>query len=431
MKRRTFLKLGGLAGAGLLAGCNTSPAKVSGKTAGAPRVVVVGGGPGGLSAAINIKRTNPKIDVTVVERNAMYSTCFGGNWVFGDVASLEDITYNYRNLKSKHGINVVHDEVVGFDPVKQQVSLAMAEQPLAYDRLVVSPGISFRWDRIEGHDETTSFLVPHAWKAGYQTLMLKTQINAMPDNGTMVLAAPPNPFRCPPGPYERASMIALYLKRAKPKAKLIILDPKDKFSKQRLFTEGWETHYGFGTDQAIIEWVPKAKGGTVTRVDPYKKELVTADGETIKADVINYVPPQKANTTVVRMGLVDDSGWCPIDQMTFESKQVPNVHVLGDASIASPMPKSGFSANSQGRVCGRAVANLLSGKQPDNGPILDNQCFSLVTPDYAISVAAGYQVTDRKIVKTGGGLFPKDGNFKGEAESARAWYSNITGALFG
>ncbi len=433
MKRRELLKFSAIAGAAVLTGCATAPSpqtKISAKKSAVARVVVVGGGPGGISAAQNIKKANPEIEVTLVERNVHYSTCFGGNWLYSDIVSKDELTFNYRNLPKEHNINVIHDEVIGIDADKQLVKLALRSQPLEYDRLVVSPGISFRWDMIEGHDETTTFLVPHAWKAGYQALILKSQLNAMPENGTMVLAAPPNPFRCPPGPYERASMIAAYMKREKPKAKLIILDAKEKFSKQGMFTAGWEEHYGFGTDNAIIEWVPKSMGGDVQRIDPNKKELITKDGETIKADVINYVPAQKANTTAVRMGLVDESGWCPIDQETFESKRVANIHVLGDASIASPMPKSAFAADSQGSVCGRAVADLLGGKPTNATASLTNHCFSLITADHGISVLAAYVLDNRKIQRTGGGLFPTDGTYKREAKSAHAWYQGITASMF-
>jgi len=431
MKRRDLFRLGAFAGVAALTGCATATSRLTAQGKSAPaRVVVIGGGPGGLSAAKTIKKTNPEIEVTLVERNPHYSTCFGSNWALADIASMEEMTFNYQNLPKKHNVNIIHDEVTGIDADKKLVNLALRGQPLEYDRLVVSPGISFRWDMIEGHDESTAFMVPHAWKAGYQTLMLKAQLDAMSETGTMVLVAPPNPFRCPPGPYERAGMIAAYMKREKPRAKLIILDTKDKFSKQKLFTAGWQKEYGFGTDNALIEWVSKSKGGEVQRIDPRKKVLVTKNGETIKADVINYIPAQKANATAVNLGLVDASGWCPVDQETFESKRVPNVHVLGDASIAKPMPKSAFAANSQGMVCGRAVANLLSGKKTDASASFQNHCYSLVSADYGISVAAGYKVDNRKIAKTGGGLFPTDGNFKQEAKNADAWYIGMVGTMF-
>ena len=434
MKRRELFKISAgavIAGAGAstLIGCNSAPAINTNKSAVA-RVVVVGGGPGGISSAQAIKAANPAIDVTIVEKNAKYSTCFGSNWVLGDVTTMKDITFGYNTLSKKHKINVIQGEVTGIDAEKRTVSLSNGKF-LEYDRLVVSPGISFRWDTIEGLDESTADTITHAWKAGPQTVILKKQLNAMPDNGTFVMCAPPNPFRCPPGPYERASMVATYLKNNKPKAKLIILDAKDKFSKFGLFKEGWRKNYGFETDNAIIEWVSKSNGGGVKAIDAKTKTITTMDGEKIKADVINYIPAQKASNTAAKMGLVNASGWCPVDQETFESTLIKNVHVLGDASIAKPMPKSGFSADSQGKVCGTAVANLLSGKSVDPKARFANQCFSLVAPTYGISVAAGYRLDGKHhIGKTGGGLFPKDGNFTGEATSAHAWYNNITSSLF-
>ncbi len=434
MKRRELFKLGAgaiVAGAGAssLIGCSSAPAINTNKSAVA-RVVVVGGGPGGISAAQTVKATNPGIDVTLVERNAKYSTCFGSNWVLSDILTMDDITFGYSKLQTKHKINVVQGEVTGIDADKKTVSLANGKF-LEYDRLIVSPGISFRWDTIEGLDETTTETIPHAWKAGPQTSILKKQLNAMKQGGTFVMCAPPNPFRCPPGPYERASMVATFLKKNNPKAKLIILDAKDKFSKFGLFKEAWRKNYGFESDNSIIDWVAKSKGGSVKSVDAKTKTITTSNGDKIKADIINYIPAQKANTTAVTMGLVNASGWCPVDQESFESTMIKNVHVLGDASIAKPMPKSGFSADSQGKLCGAAVANLLSGKTVNDSAGLFNQCFSLVAPTYGISVAAGYKLDGKhKIMKTGGGLYPKDGNFTGEAQSAHSWYDNITGSLF-
>lgn len=437
MKRRDFLKYStltaaGVTGSNLLTGCASSPA-VQTKKSMAARVVVIGGGTGGLTVAQTIKKEDPSIEVTVVEKNKFYSTCFGSNWVLSDIFTMNDITYNYTKMAEKYNINMVYDEAVGIDPEKKVVHLANMSQPLEYDRLVVSPGISFRWDQIEGHDETTSHLVPHAWKAGYQTMQLKEQINDMADDGTMVMVAPPNPFRCPPGPYERASMVAEYLKREKPKAKLLILDAKDKFSKFGLFTAGWEKHYGFKTDNATLEWVSKSNGGEVSAIDPYKKIITTKNGDTIKADVINYIPAQKANMTAVKLGLVNDSGWCPVMPETFESTLIANVHVLGDASIAKPMPKSAFAANSQGVNCGKAIVALLTGKQTDANATFGNQCYSLITGTHGISVAAGYKLDQGKMVKTFGGLFPKEQTTKThkiESDAARGWYAGMAGSMF-
>jgi len=439
MKRRELIKLGaaataGVAGTQLLTGCETTTTKASAAPAKSskPRVVVVGGGVGGIATAQSIKKSDPNIDVTIVEKNQIYSTCFGSNWVLSDIFTMKDITSNYNKMADRYKINMIIDTVVGVDPVKQTVQIANGKD-LAYDRLVVSPGIDFRWDTVEGHDESTAHLVPHAWKAGYQTMQLKEQLDDMPADGTFLMVAPPNPFRCPPGPYERVSMVAEFVKREKPKAKIIVLDAKDKFSKFGLFTGGWKTHYGYESDNSIIDWVSKSMGGQVQAVDPKKKTVTTVDGETIKADVINYIPAQKANNIADKMGLTNDKGWCPIDQQTFESTQVKNIHVIGDASVASPMPKSGFAANSQGVVAGKAIAALLNGKDTDAAANFGNQCYSLIASDHGISVAAGYKLTDRKIGKTSGGLFPKDHTekaFRNESLAARGWYAGMYGVLF-
>ncbi len=442
MKRRELIKLGaaataGVAGSQLLTGCDHNPSMKkgmasTGKSAKA-RVVVVGGGVGGVSTAQAIKKADPNIEVTIIEKNKLYSTCYASNWVLSDIFKMNDITSNYNKMADKYKINMVYDQVVGYDPVKKTVSTAHGKT-FAYDRLVVSPGISFRWDTIEGHDESTTHLVPHAYKAGYQTMQLKEQMDDMPADGTMVMVTPPNPFRCPPGPYERASMVAEFLKREKPKAKLIILDAKDKFSKFGLFTGGWKMHYGYESDNSIIDWVSKSNGGTVKAVDPKNMTVTTADGEKIKADVINYIPAQKANNTAAMMGLVNDKGWCPVDQTTFESTMVPGVHVLGDSSVASPMPKSAFSANSQAAVVGKAVAALVNGQEASKDGNFGNQCYSLITTDHGISVAAGYKLKEGKIAKTSGGLFPKQLTkkaFEMEAGSARGWYAGMAGTIFG
>jgi len=442
MKRRELIKLGAAAAAGvtgsqILTGCVQTPVAGSATTASTTkgpkaRVVVVGGGVGGVSTAQAIKKADPEIDVTIVEKNKAYSTCFGSNWVLNDIFTMGDITFNYTKMADRYKVNMVFDKVVGCDPVNQTVSLGSGDT-LPYDRLVVAPGISFRWDKVEGHDSSTDYLVPHAWKAGYQTMMLKEQIDDMPVDGTMVMVAPPNPFRCPPGPYERASLIADYFKREKPKAKLVILDAKDRFSKMGLFTMGWEMNYGYGTDNSIIDWVGMSDGGVVQAIDPKKKVITTADGDTVKADVINYIPAQKACMTAEKLELTNEGGWCPVDQQTFESTLVKNIHVIGDASIASPMPKSAFAANSQAAVAGKAIAAMLNGQDTNTTPNFGNQCYSLITSDHGISVAAGYKTTNRKMAKTNGGLFPKNHTekaFKNESLAARGWFAGMSGVLF-
>jgi NADPH-dependent 2,4-dienoyl-CoA reductase/sulfur reductase-like enzyme len=270
--------------------------------------------------------------------------------------------------------------------------------------------------------------MPHAWKAGEQTLLLRRQLEAMEDGGTVVMSAPANPFRCPPGPYERASLIAYYLKTKKPKSKLIILDAKDAFSKQRLFQNAWKALY------PNLEWVSLSSGGKVTSVDVGAMTLVTDFGRH-KADVANVIPPQKAARIAELAGVADRTGWCPIDPATFESKLQPNVHVVGDASIAGAMPKSAFSANAQAKVCAAAVAKLLAGGSPDEAKLI-NTCYSLVAPDYGISIVGVYRPADGQIKEVEGstGVSALDAPSSTralEATFANDWFKTITNEVFG
>jgi sulfide dehydrogenase [flavocytochrome c] flavoprotein subunit len=338
------------------------------------------------------------------------------------------ITHGYDNLKSKHGVKVVHDTVVEIDPGNQSVKLA-GGKTLKYDRLILSPGIDFTWDAIEGYDQPASEVMPHAWKAGEQTVNLRDKLQAMPDGGVVVIAPPGNPFRCPPGPYERASLIAHYLKANKPRSKILILDAKEKFSKQALFTRGWEKFY-----PGMIEWVSLTNGGEVKRVDT-KTMTVYTEFDQHKVDVANIIPPQKAAGIAHRAGLTDQSGWCPVNQKTFESSLHAGIHVIGDSCIAGKMPKSGYSANSQAKVCAAAVVALLSGRETGE-PSFINTCYSLVSPEYGISVAAVYKLENGSIVgiEGAGGVTPKDSEssqFSAEAVFAEGWYKNITYDMFG
>ncbi|MEA2926373.1 MAG: sulfide dehydrogenase [flavocytochrome c] flavoprotein chain, partial [Alphaproteobacteria bacterium] len=299
---------------------------------------------------------------------------------------------------------------------------------LPYDRLVLSPGIDIRWDGLPGYTEAAAERMPHAWKAGEQTLLLRRQLEAMEDGGTVVISAPANPFRCPPGPYERASLIAYYLKTKKPKSKLIVLDAKDAFSKQGLFQGAWKALY------PNLEWVSLSSGGKVTSVDAGAMTLVT-DFARHKADVANVIPPQKAGRIAEIAGAADRTGWCPIDPATFESKLQPNIHVIGDASIAGAMPKSAFTANAQAKVCAAAVAKLIGGGKPDD-PRLINTCYSLVAPDYGISVAGVYRPADGQLkdVEGSGGVSPINAPAStraAEATFANGWFSTITQEVFG
>jgi NADPH-dependent 2,4-dienoyl-CoA reductase/sulfur reductase-like enzyme len=300
---------------------------------------------------------------------------------------------------------------------------------LPYDRLVLAPGIDIRWDGLPGYVEAAAERMPHAWRAGEQTLLLRKQLESMEDGGLVVISAPANPFRCPPGPYERASLIAHYLKTRKPKSKLIILDAKDAFSKQGLFLAAWKELY-----PELIEWVPLSKGGRVTSVDPATNTLTTEFGSH-KAAVANVIPPQKAARIAEVAGVADKTGWCPIDPVTFESKLQQNVHVIGDACIAGGMPKSAFAANSQAKGCAAALAKLLGGEKPAE-PKLVNTCYSLVAPDYGISVAGVYTPVNGlwTDVKGAGGVSPANAPRSArqlEANYANGWFNTITTEVFG
>ncbi|MCU7813218.1 MAG: NAD(P)/FAD-dependent oxidoreductase, partial [Candidatus Thiodiazotropha sp. (ex Notomyrtea botanica)] len=273
------------------------------------KVVVVGGGVGGCTAAKYLRKLDPNIDVTLIETKKAYTSCFMSNEVLSGDRTIESITFDYEGLK-RHGVRVVIDSVTAIDPVAKSVATESGDA-FGYDACVVSPGVDFKWDAIEGYDEAVAEEIPHAWFAGPQTVTLKNQIRAMPEGGKVIIVAPPNPYKCPPGPYERAAQIAMYCKHHKPRAKIIILDPKDAFSKQGLFRQGWSKHYGFGTENSMIEWVGAASGGKVESIDPSTRTL-EAEVEDFEADVINIIPPQKAGKVAYSSDLVEGD-WCPVD----------------------------------------------------------------------------------------------------------------------
>ncbi len=396
----------------------------------APRVVVVGGGFGGAACARYVKLIDARIDVVLIEREQTYATCPFSNLVLGGLRTLASITHGYDALPAKTGISVVHDTVTTVDAGKKTVTLASGKR-VDYDRLVLSPGIDMRWGAIEGYDEKASEIMPHAWKAGPQTTLLGRQLEAMADGGLVVIAAPDNPYRCPPAPYERACMIANYLRTSgKTKSKIMILDAKDKFAKQELFQQGWNRFY-----DGMIEWVPRAQGGEVTAVDP-RSMTVTAKAGTFKAAVANIVPPQMAAAVARNVGVATQDGWCEIDPRTFESIAKPGVHVIGDSCWPGAMPKSGFAANSQAKVCAAALVALLRGREPVD-PLFLNTCYSTIAPDYAISIADSFRVAANGVIVAvlgNGGLSPLDApdNFrKAEYDYAQGWYVSITGEMFG
>jgi len=422
INRRDFVKALGAA----TAVSATSFPLIAG-AAGKARVVVVGGGYAGATCAKYIRKYNSGIDVTLIEKDKDFYSCPLSNEVLGGERSLDSLKFGYDGLKG-HGVSVVHDKGIEIDPAKKTVKTQDGKS-LGFDYLVVAPGISMKWGAIEGYDKAASEKMPHAWKAGPQTTLLRKQLEKMPDGGVVMIAAPPNPFRCPPGPYERAAQIAYYLQHHKPKSKVIIMDSKDTFSKQGLFMAGYKRFY-----DGMIEWRSAANDGRVRAVDP-DKGIVMTEFDEYKPAVTNIIPPQQAGRLAQDAGLADGSGWCPVDQMTFESTLHKDVYVIGDACIAGAMPKSGYAANSQGKVTAAAIASKVAGmKMPE--PSYVNTCYSLITPDYGISVAMVYQLKDGKIggVKGAGGLSPSDASDatrKAEAIYARSWFHNITSDIFG
>lgn len=421
LPRREALKLGA---AGLAALAMPMVARAQA----AAKVVVVGGGFGGATAAHMLRRIAPNVEVTLVDQNDHFVTCPFSNTVIGGINAMETITHSFDGLRAA-GVKTVQARVRAIEPVAKSVILA-DNSAVPFDRLVLSPGIDLKWGAIQGYDEAAAEIMPHAWKAGPQTQLLREQIEAMPDGGTVVMAVPANPFRCPPGPYERASLIAHYLKQAKPRSKLIILDAKDNFSKQGLFLAAWEELY-----PGLIEWVKFGDGGQVEAVDTATMTIKTIFDE-YKADVANVIPPQRSAALVDTAGLTAGSDWCEVNGHTMESKVVPGIHILGDAIAAGDMPKSGFSASSQGRVAAFAIAALLDGKQAPS-PSFINTCYSLIAPDYGISVADVYRVDAEGAIKKvdgSGGVSPatKDAAFRAaEAEYARSWYANLTQDIYG
>jgi NADPH-dependent 2,4-dienoyl-CoA reductase/sulfur reductase-like enzyme len=419
--RRAFLKSAVAVGASA-----AFPAPLFAQGA-APRAVVVGGGFAGASCARALKQAEPKLSVTLVEASRTFTACPFSNGVIGGLRELKDQQFTYGKIAAD-GINVVFDTASGVNPQARTIAVSGGVR-LPYDRLVLAPGIDIRWDGLPGYNEKAAERMPHAWRAGEQTALLRKQLEAMDDGGLVVIAAPANPFRCPPGPYERASLIAHYLKTKKPKSKVLLLDAKDAFSKQGLFQRAWKELY-----PDHIEWVALSKGGKVNAVDPAAMTLTTDFG-THKAAVANVIPPQRAGAIAHAAGVADRSGWCPIDPVSFESKLVPGIHVVGDAAIAGAMPKSAFAANSQAKACAAAIVKLLAGGKPAN-PKLLNTCYSLIAPDYGITVAGVYQPANGQLaeVKGSGGVSPADApaDFRRlEATLADGWFQTITHEVFG
>jgi sulfide dehydrogenase [flavocytochrome c] flavoprotein chain len=391
-----------------------------------PRVVVIGGGVGGSTVSRYLALGSKALEVTLIEPKLQYTTCFFSNLYLAGLRSFESLTHGYETLAQRCGVNVIHDSATMVDPSDKVVRLESGAA-LPYDRLVVSPGIAFKFGAIDGYDEAATQTMPHAWNAGPQTKLLRAQLESMEDGGVFVIAAPPNPFRCPPGPYERASLAAYYFKQYKPRSKILILDAKDTFFEQDLFQDGWNRHY-----PGMIEWLPVEFTGGVTGVD-LKGRSVKTGGDTFNASVANIIPPQVAGRLAQQAGLADQSGWCPVDPMTFESTLQPGIHVVGDAASAGDMPKSAFCANSQAKACAFAIAAEFEGSQPV-APHLFNTCFTFLAADDAVSDAISFKLADGTI-KIGDIFMSKIGESsetrRETVRHASGWYDAFTHDAFG
>lgn len=393
-----------------------------------PRVIVVGGGPGGVTAAKYLaKDSGGGIDVVLVEPQRQFTTCFHSNLYLGGYRSFESITHGYDKVSSANGFRMNHQAATRVDRDKKEVVLADGSR-LAYDRLVLSPGIDLKYDSVPGwgreHEET----MPHAWRAGPQTQLLKARVDAVPDGGVIVMIAPPNPYRCPPGPYERVSMMAHALKSAgKTRSKIFVLDPKESFSKQGLFQEGWEKHY-----PGLVEWIgPKVHDG-IKSVDPKTNTVVTGFETYSNASLVNVIPAQWAGAIARDAGLANASGYCPINPDSMKSTVDANIYVLGDASIAGEMPKSGFSANSQAKVAAMMIRGELVNARTFPARYT-NTCWSLIATDDTVKVGGSYAAKDGRIAATET-FISKTGETaelrKQTQDENMGWYAGITADMF-
>jgi sulfide dehydrogenase [flavocytochrome c] flavoprotein subunit len=391
----------------------------------AARVVVIGGGFAGASCARALKRIDPGLQVTLIEPNRTFTACPFSNEVIAGLRAIEAQQFTYDKIVAE-GVTVIAQTAAKVDSQARLVGLADGTS-LSYDRLVLAPGIDLRFDALSGYDEAAAAKMPHAWKAGEQTILLRRQLEAMDDGGVVALAVPASPSRCPPAPYERASLIAHYLKTKKPRSKIILLDAKDAFPQQRLFENAWKELY-----PGMIERIALSQGGRVISVDPATNTIFTDFGN-YAAQVANVIPPQKAGRIAEIAGAVDNTGWCPIDPVTFASKRVPNIHVIGDACIAGGIPKSASAANAEAKACADAVVSLIAGKTPPP-PKLTGACYNTVAPGYAFSQSGLYQPKDDTFAEIEGATSPVDAPREvraGEADNAQAWYNTITVEAFG
>lgn len=415
-------------------------------------IVIVGGGVGGATTAKYLKLFNPELKVTVIEKNSTYVRPYGSSEVLNQHASMNDLNVSYDTLKKTYGVNFIFDSVTGFDPVQRTVSTA-GRQRISYDRLVVSPGIELLYGAYEGYSEAVARSVaPSGWIPGEQTALLAKQLQGMRQGGTFVLAAPPNPYRCPPGPYERAALMTEWFQKHNPTAKVIIVDPKDSFVTDETMMLGWNRLYRFNLPDdytkkmqgkveikrhngtSMLSWVRAKDGGRTLKIDA-KQMSIETEGGAIRADVLNVIPPMRAGTVAHTLGLSDSSGFCPVHRRDFSSTRYTNVYVIGDASIADAMPKSGFSANTQAKVVARAIVESLAGR-PSPEPFWENTCYALAGKDYGLFVADVFKMgADGKIgrINTRARYLPLDATpaqIKLAARYQQAWLRTFTADCF-
>lgn len=447
VRRRLLAAAALAAGAGLL-GLSPKTAKAAGA---GHKVLVVGAGVGGATAAKYLKLWAPELDVTVIDRNPNFIRHYGSSELLTGAVTMADLTVSYDGLQAR-GVKFIQGTAVGLDAEKKSVAVDSAGtlRKIPYDTLIVSPGVELLYEGIPGYSaELAAEKIPSGWIAGLQTALLRRQLLAMPDGGTFVLVAPPNPYRCPPGPYERSALMTEWLSKHKPKSRVIILDPKNDFVTDETMILGWNHLYGFNPPEPYrskldkylveprrdcrIEWRREKDGGKPLSIDPDAMTVETPSG-TVKADVLNIVPPMQAAKVAVDFGLTDKTGFCPIDRRTFESTLIRGVYVLGDASIADAMPKSGYSANTQAKACARAIIAQLAGLEAPE-PAWSNTCYALAGDDWGLFVADTFRIIDGKIARTNTRARYQDLDASRvqrqvAARYLRAWMRSITADAF-
>jgi NADPH-dependent 2,4-dienoyl-CoA reductase/sulfur reductase-like enzyme len=421
LTRRDFLRVAatgaglGTGAAGFLGGC-AAPVKGDLARKTGRRVVVIGGGWGGATAAKYVRLQDPSIEVILLEPNRMFVSCPFSNLVLSGVESIDALTFGYERLRA-HGVKVRHEAATGVEPDRKRVRVG--EGYLEYDRLIVSPGVDFVWDQIEGVAGQEASVL-HAWKAGPQTVELARQLQAVREDGVVLMTVPPVAYRCPPGPYERACQVAWYLKTRKPRAKLVVLDANnDIVSKTGLFKAAFRGYPN-------LEYRPTSR---IERVDLAAREVVPVIGDRVRYDVLNLIPPQRAGAIAIQAGLADaNSRWCEVNHVTYESAKQPGVHVVGDATTGLPVPKSGNIANAMGKICATAVVHLLNGKEP---PALapGNTCYSWVSDREAIAVVNAYRIDGGKVVQIEQKLTPRAA--VSVAQNSIAWRTSIWNDILG